>query len=183
VLYGPADGRAREVAVTGPGPASTDAPRPTARFPRWFLRAPELLFRLHLDVLWPTLVMLTTTGRRSGQRRSVVLDVARAERDRIWVVAGDGMRARWVMNLLADPRVEVRHRGRRWLGRATIGPADGPDAADLNVAIYRDRPRYVGLIYRLIGERVRDEADVRRLAAGTLAVRIDREISPAAVRP
>jgi deazaflavin-dependent oxidoreductase (nitroreductase family) len=177
VLYGLADGRAPDAPMTGR--ASVGDRRPTTRFPRWFLRAPELLFRLRLDALWPSLAMVTTTGRKSGRRRPIVLDVARAERDRLWVIAGDGMRARWVMNVLADPRVEVRHRGRRWLGRASVG---GMDAADLNVAIYRDRPAYVRLIYRLIGERVRDEADVRRLAAGTVAVRIDRDVSPAAGR-
>ena len=150
------------------GPA---AGRPTSRFPRWFLRAPELIFRLRLDRFAPTLVMLTTTGRRSGAPRPVVLDVARHDADGLWVIAGDGMRARWVLNLLADPDVEVRHRGRRWRGRATVG---GMDAGDLNVAIYRDRPAYVRLIYRLIGERIRGEADVRRLAEGTLAIRIER---------
>lgn len=162
------------------GRAAADAPRPTTRFPRWFLRAPELLFRLHLDALWPSLVMLTTTGRRTGQRRSVVLDVARVEPDRLWVIAGDGMRARWVMNLLADPRVEVRHAGRRWTGAATVGAGD---AAELTVAIYRNRPRYVRLVMRIEGDRVRGEDDVRRLAAGTVAVRIDRDVSPAAARP
>jgi deazaflavin-dependent oxidoreductase (nitroreductase family) len=149
--------------------AAPGADRPTSRFPRWFLRAPELIFRLHLDRLAPTMVMLVTTGRRSGTPRPVVLDVAREDADGLWVIAGDGMRARWVLNLVADPFVEVRHRGRRWRGRATVG---GMDAADLNVAIYRDRPAYVRLIYRLVGERVRGEGDVRRLARGTLAVRI-----------
>jgi deazaflavin-dependent oxidoreductase (nitroreductase family) len=162
------------------GRITATAPRPTSRFPRWFLRAPELLFRLHLDALWPSLVMLTTTGRRTGQRRSVVLDVARADRDGLWVIAGDGMRARWVLNLLADPRVEVRHAGHRWSGTATVGAGD---AAELTVAIYRDRPRYVRLIMRIEGDRVRGEDDVRRLATGTVAVRIDREVSPAAGRP
>jgi deazaflavin-dependent oxidoreductase (nitroreductase family) len=115
--------------------------------------------------------MLTTTGRRSGVPRAVVLDVARDDAEGLWVIAGDGMRARWVLNLIADPRVDVRHRGRRWSGCATVG---GMDAADLNVAIYRDRPTYVRLVYRLIGERIRDEGDVRRLAHGTVAVRISR---------
>lgn len=154
----------RAVPAAAPG---TD--RPTSRFPRWFLRAPELMFRLHLDRFVPSLVMLVTIGRHSGKPRPVVLDVARRDGEGLWVIAGDGMRARWVLNLLADPAVEVRHRGRRWRGRATIG---GADAADLNVAIYRDRPAYVRLVYWLIGERIADEADVRRLATGTLAVHL-----------
>jgi deazaflavin-dependent oxidoreductase (nitroreductase family) len=145
--------------------------RVTQRFPRWFLRAPELIFRLRLSWLAPTLVMLVTTGRRTGRKRAVVLDVARIDRSGLWVIAGDGMRARWVLNLAADPAVEVWHRGRRWRGRATVG---GIDAGELNVDIYRDRPLYTRLVYRLIGERIRDESDVRRLARGTIAVRIER---------
>ena len=153
------------------GTRGHSAQRPTQRFPRWFLRAPELVFRTRLGFLVPTWVMLVTTGRRSGRRRAVVLDVARADARGLWVIAGDGMRARWVLNLLADPRVEVWHRGRRWMGRAEIGTTD---AADLNVEIYRSRPMYARLIYRLIGQRIGGEEDVRRLAAGTVAVRIER---------
>lgn len=146
--------------------------RPTRRFPRWFLRAPELLFRLRLSFLVPTLVMLVTTGRRTGRRRPVVLDVARLDGDGVWVLAGDGTQAGWVRNLVADPRVEVWHRGRRWNGRASVG---GVDPTDLAVGIYRARPTYARLIYRLIGERIRDDDDVRRLSRDNVAVRIARE--------
>lgn len=154
------------------GPRGHTALRVTERFPRWFLRAPELLFHLRLSFLVPTLVMLVTTGRRSGRPRPVVLDVARRERDGLWVIAGDGFHARWVRNLVADPRVEVWHRGRRWIGRATVG---GIDAGDLAVDIFRARPTYARLIYGLIGERIRDEGDVRRLARDNVAVWIARE--------
>lgn len=160
----------------GPATARIDpiSDRPTSRFPRWFLRVPETIFRLRLDWLAPTLVMLITTGRRSGEPRPVVLDVARSDPDGLWVIAGDGMHARWVLNLVAHPDVEVRHRGRRWRGSAAIG---GTDAGDLNVAIYRDRPAYTRIVYRLIGERIRGEDDVRRLSEGTVAVRISRVVA------
>lgn len=144
--------------------------RPTQRFPRWFLRAPELIFWLHLDRFVPFLVMLETTGRRSGKPRRVVLDVARRDATGLWVMAGDGLEARWLKNLQADPRCRVRFRGRRFAAVATIG---GADAGELSVEIYRDRPFYTRLIYRAIGERVRSEADLRRLAEGVVAVRLD----------
>jgi deazaflavin-dependent oxidoreductase (nitroreductase family) len=154
--------------------ARAAALRPTQRFPRWFLRAPELIFRLRLSFLVPTLVMLVTTGRRTGRRRAVVLDVARRDPDGLWVLAGDGTQARWVGNLIADPRVEVWYRGRRWQGRATVG---GVDAGDLAVEIYRARPTYARIIYRLIGERIRDEDDVRRLSRDNAAVFLARDVS------
>lgn len=159
--------------TTAAHPAPTT--RPTQRFPRWFLRAPELIFTLRLDRFFPSLVMIETTGRRSGKPRRVVLDVARRDPTGLWVMAGDGLEARWVKNLVADPRCRAWHRGRRFPARATIGDAD---AGDLSVEIYRDRPFYTRLIYRLIGERVRGEADLRRLAEGVVAVRL--EATPAA---
>ena len=147
--------------------APAPATRPTQRFPRWFLRAPELVFKLHVDRFVPFLVMIETTGRRTGKPRRVVLDVARCEPNGLWVMAGDGHAARWVKNLLTDPHCRVWHRGRRFAARATIG---GADAGDLSVEMYRDRPFYTRLIYLAIGERVRGEADLRRLAIGVVSV-------------
>jgi len=141
--------------------------RPTQRFPRWSLRVPELFFVLHLGRLVPWLVMVETTGRRSGRPRRVVLDVARVDERGLWVLAADGRQARWVMNLLAHPACVIRHRGRRYVARAKVG---GVDAGELAAGIYRDRPLYTRLIYLAIGERIRNAADVRRLAAGAVAV-------------
>ena len=146
--------------------------RPTQRIPRWFLRVPELVFTLHLGRLAPWLVMLETTGRRTGKRRRVVLDVARRDEHGLWVLAADGLEARWVKNLLADPRCEVWHRGRRFAASATIG---GADPGDLAVGIYRDRPFYTKLIYLAVGERIRSEADVRRLSAGVMAIFLEED--------
>ena len=60
----------------------------------------------------PSVVILETTGRRSGMPRRV--PVGRAlDGDTLWVVAEHGRRASYVKNLVADPRVRVRV-GRRW---------------------------------------------------------------------
>lgn len=144
--------------------------RPTQKIPRWFLRAPELFFRLRLSRLVPWWVMIEMTGRRTGRRRRVVLDIARREARGLTVLAGDGIEARWVKNLLADPRCQVSNRGRRFAARATICDTD---PGDLAAEIFRQRPFYTRLIYLAIGERVRGEADARRLAAGTLPVLLE----------
>lgn len=141
--------------------------RPTQRIPRWFLRLPELIFTLRLSRLVPWLTMIVTTGRRTGHPRRVVLDVARCEEHGLWVLAADGLEARWVKNLLADPRCQVWYRGRRFGTRALVSAAD---PGDLAAGIYRRRPFYTKLIYLTIGHRVRNEADVRRLSAGALPV-------------
>ena len=141
--------------------------RQTQRFPRWILRVPELVFILHLGRLVPSLAMVVTIGRRTGRPRRVVLDVARRDAHGLWVLAADGREARWVKNLLAHPACVVWHRGRRFVARATV--SDG-DPGDLAVEIYRARPFYTRLVYLAIGERVHNAWDVRRLAAGAVAV-------------
>jgi deazaflavin-dependent oxidoreductase (nitroreductase family) len=71
----------------------------------------------------PGFVILETTGRRSGQPRWVPLGKAMVG-DTLWVVAEHGLRAAYVRNIEADPRVRVRI-GRRWRhGTAHVLPDD-----------------------------------------------------------
>jgi deazaflavin-dependent oxidoreductase (nitroreductase family) len=60
----------------------------------------------------PTVVLLETTGRRSGQPRRVPVGKA-LDGDTLWVVAEHGRRAGYVRNIEANPRVRVRA-GRHW---------------------------------------------------------------------
>jgi deazaflavin-dependent oxidoreductase (nitroreductase family) len=71
----------------------------------------------------PSVVILETTGRRSGQPRRV--PVGRAlDGDTLWIVAEHGRRAGYVRNIEANPRVRVRV-GRRWrTGAAQVLPED-----------------------------------------------------------
>ena len=57
---------------------------------------------------------LTTTGRKSGQKRSVMLTSPIQEGDSFVVVAsrgGDDVHPAWFLNLQADPDVEVSIKG------------------------------------------------------------------------
>ncbi|MFC8733105.1 nitroreductase family deazaflavin-dependent oxidoreductase [Luteimicrobium sp. NPDC057192] len=76
---------------------------------RWVVRAPITLFRCGLGFLFGgRLMMLTHRGRRSGQRRYVVLEVVdRPSRDVVVIASGFGERAQWYRNLEADPRCLV----------------------------------------------------------------------------
>ena len=60
----------------------------------------------------PSVVILETTGRRSGQSRRVPVTKA-LEGDTLWIVTEHGHRAAYVRNIEADPNVRVRV-GRRW---------------------------------------------------------------------
>jgi len=75
---------------------------------------------------------LTTTGRKSGQKRSVMLTSPIQEGDAIVVVAsrgGDDVHPAWFLNLQADPDVDVSFKG---------APAE-PMTAHVATAEERDR--------------------------------------------
>jgi deazaflavin-dependent oxidoreductase (nitroreductase family) len=71
----------------------------------------------------PGLVILETTGRKTGQPRRTPVGKA-LEGDTLWIVAEHGRRAGYVRNIEANPRVRVRV-GRRWrTGTARVLPDD-----------------------------------------------------------
>ena len=81
----------------------------------------------------PSVVILETTGRRSGEPRRVPVGKA-LEGDTLWIVAEHGRRAAYVRNIEANPRVRVRV-GRRWrtgtaqvLSRRRLARASAADA-------------------------------------------------------
>jgi deazaflavin-dependent oxidoreductase (nitroreductase family) len=72
-------------------------------------------------------VELHTTGRKSGQRRSVMLTSPVFEPDRVVLIAskgGDPRHPDWYHNLVADPEVEITHRGQTRPMRARIASGD-----------------------------------------------------------
>jgi deazaflavin-dependent oxidoreductase (nitroreductase family) len=77
--------------------------------------------------LVPGLVLIETTGRRSGQRRRNVVGL-HVEAGTGWIVAEQGRHAGYVRNLQANPEVRVR-RGRRWVpARAEVVEGDDVEA-------------------------------------------------------
>jgi deazaflavin-dependent oxidoreductase (nitroreductase family) len=69
----------------------------------------------------PSVVILETIGRRSGEPRRVPV-TRLLEGDTLWIVTEHGRKAAYVRNIEADPRVRVRA-GRRWRsGTATLLP-------------------------------------------------------------
>lgn len=72
-------------------------------------------------------VMLTTTGRKSGQRRTVMLTSPVREGDSYVLVAsygGDPKHPTWFLNLRANPDVEAVIGGKRRRMRARIAEAE-----------------------------------------------------------
>lgn len=76
---------------------------------RRLTRAPIWLYRAGLGFLFGSrALMLEHTGRRSGTKRLVVLEVVdRPAPDLYLVASGFGTRAQWFRNIQADPHVRV----------------------------------------------------------------------------
>jgi deazaflavin-dependent oxidoreductase (nitroreductase family) len=102
----------------------------------------------------PGVVILETTGRKSGEPRRVPVGKA-LDGDTLWVIAEHGRRASYVRNIEAQPRVRVRL-GRDWrTATARVLPDDD----------WRERQRQ--LPNRL------NSAAVRLMGSDPLTIRVD----------
>jgi len=89
--------------------------------------------RLGRRFVWIPCLVLTSTGRNSGQRRESVLVYADDGDDRV-VVASNGGSDRapgWLYNVRADPSVDVHVGAERYPATARIVDASDPDHARL----------------------------------------------------
>ena len=89
---------------------------------------------------------LTTTGRKTGEPRSIMLTSPVQDGDALVVVGsrgGDDHHPAWVLNLMADPAVEVAYKGgpKRPM-RARI--VTGEDRAELWERVIAANRRYAG---------------------------------------
>ena len=102
----------------------------------------------------PGVVILETTGRKSGQTRRTPVGKGLVG-DTLWIVAEHGARAGYVRNISANPRVRVKV-GRRWrTGSAHPMPDDDP----------RERQRRM--------PNKLNSASVRMMGSDLLTVRVD----------
>ncbi len=101
--------------------------------------------RLGKTVFGMEAVELHTTGRKSGQRRSVMLTAPIIDERRIVLVAskgGDDRHPDWYHNLVADPSVELTHAGAT--RRMTARTATPEEKAELWPKITASYKGYAG---------------------------------------
>jgi deazaflavin-dependent oxidoreductase (nitroreductase family) len=92
----------------------------------------------------PWWVILETTGRKSGRPRRVPLARGPAEGRTVWIVAVHGRHAAFVQNVMQNPQVRIKTRGRWSPGRATVEPFDPQRMRDFNLYA-RLGPRTLGI--------------------------------------
>ncbi|MEX0874467.1 MAG: nitroreductase/quinone reductase family protein [Actinomycetota bacterium] len=88
------------------------------------------------------LILLETTGRKSGKRRRTPMG-GRREGDTVWIVAEQGTHANYVRNIQADPRVRVKVGGKWRTGTARTVPSDDARA--------RSKGSINGFMVRVVG--------------------------------
>jgi deazaflavin-dependent oxidoreductase (nitroreductase family) len=105
----------------------------------------RLLYALGLGpVIGKIILLLTTTGRKSGQPRVTPLQYEEID-GAYYLGAARGLEADWVRNLQANPQVEVRVGGKYVRGKAEIVTDPARIANFLEIRLAR-HPFMIGLI-------------------------------------
>jgi deazaflavin-dependent oxidoreductase (nitroreductase family) len=122
--------------------------------PKFLLRLihlpPRILYALGLGpVIGRFVLLLTTTGRKSGKPRVTPLQYEEIG-GKIYLGAALGKKADWVRNIQAHPQVEIRLKGRRFMGRAET-VTDPQQIADFLEVRLQHHPKMVGAMLRAEG--------------------------------
>jgi len=94
------------------------------------------------------ILLLTTTGRKSGLQRTTPLQYECIDGN-YCLGAARGLQADWVRNIQADPRVSVRVKNLRIVGQAEVITDTARIADFLQVRLQR-HPRMVGMMMERI---------------------------------
>lgn len=105
----------------------------------------RLLYALGLGpLIGKMILLLTTTGRKSGQLRVTPLQYEEINGE-YYLGAARGLKADWVRNIQANPRVELRVGAKRVPGQAEV-VTDAARMADFLEVRLQRHPLMIGLI-------------------------------------
>lgn len=120
------------------------------------------------------ILLLTTTGRKSGVPRTTALQYEAVD-GAIYIASSKGTRADWFQNLVANPCVTVRVKSRQFAGRAEL-VTDPVRIADFVELRLRRHPRMVGMILKSDGLSATPSRAELEAYAGKLAMAIIRPV-------
>lgn len=131
---------------------------------------PRLLYAIGLGPVYGRIVLLlTTTGRKSGQPRVTPLQYEEID-GAVYVASARGVKADWYRNIVANPQVHVRVKSRRFAG--TADPITDPaHIADFLEVRLQRHPRMIGAILQREGlSKTPTRAELERYAANRTMV-------------
>lgn len=152
---------------------AVNRPDPPSGFRRVLWRMPIQLFRLRLDrLLGSRLLLLHHTGRTTGLPRTAVLEVVEHTGTSWTVASGFGPRAAWYRNILASPAVVIRIAGSEHA--VTAVPLPPEVGAEVMVRYGRAHPQVATRLARFMGFGVDgSDADWREVGRLTPFVRFE----------
>jgi len=108
---------------------------------KWLFKIPILEYRLGMGwLIGKYILMLTTTGRRSGKKRHTPLEYQYDEASgRYRIAAGWGGRTDWYRNVRANPRVTVQVGSKKF--EAIAEPAPDEEVAQYMMHVSQRHPR------------------------------------------
>ncbi|MCP2178961.1 nitroreductase family deazaflavin-dependent oxidoreductase [Prauserella alba] len=150
----------------------TDAGPPSGR-QRTLARAPIVLYRWGLGaLLGRRFLYLVHTGRRSGLKREVVLEVVTSDTGSTTACSGFGTKAAWYRNVLENPSVTIQ--SGRLRTAATAVPLDVETGVELMSEYAGKHPKIAARLARVMGYRVDgSDDDFRALGREVRFVRFD----------
>ena len=155
----------------------THEPRPPTGWRRALYRLPVMFYRLGLGtLLGGRFIHLIHTGRKSGLRREVVLEVVEhvAGDDIYYLASGWGESSDWYRNILKNPQIDGQVGGRAFRGHAS--PVQPEHAAEVFSRYGQRHPRALKTLARGMGYRIEaNDQDYRALGRAIPVVAIDVE--------
>lgn len=132
-----------------------EKPLPTG-FERFVVRMPIFLYRIGLGfVFGKRFLILTHTGRNSGLKRFVVLEVVHHDlvNDRYFIASGWGEKSNWYQNVANNPNVEFQIKNQKFNAYAT--KLENEKAADVLFLYASKHPNASPILSkRIIGQRL-----------------------------
>ena len=111
---------------------------------------PQFVYAMGLGpVLGKFVLLLTTTGRKSGKHRVTPLQYEEIN-GKIYVGSAFGKKSDWVKNLLANPTVFVRIKSKKFYATTKV-ITDQKEITDFLQIRYRRHPNMMGRILRSEG--------------------------------
>lgn len=140
--------------------------KPPTGFQRLLWRAPIWLYKWHLGPLMgKRFLLLTHTGRKSGQPRQAVIEIDDYDEaaNAYLVASGFGRKSDWYRNILKTPQVTIQVGNKKMA--AVAEPLSPQESGEAMVAYARKHPKAAKNLTKVLGYELDGSEESYRKAA------------------